>query len=59
MTYTNKNYLCLECGEEFENELKIAICPKCLEVERRRYKKGISSKYRTVMMLFEREKTSY
>ncbi|HEY0087766.1 MAG TPA: hypothetical protein VGB37_02920 [Candidatus Lokiarchaeia archaeon] len=50
-------YLCLECGKEFENTLKIAICPECLENERKNFKKGITSKYQTVMMLFDREKT--
>jgi DNA-directed RNA polymerase subunit RPC12/RpoP len=44
-------YLCLECGKEFENTLKIAVCPKCLEHERKNFKKGIKSKYQTVMML--------
>ena len=41
-------YLCLECGKEFRNDLKLAVCPICLKKEKENYEKGIPSKYITV-----------
>ncbi len=41
-------YLCLKCGKEFKNDLKIAICRTCLKKEKENYEKGIPSKYVTV-----------
>ena len=48
-------YICLECENEFNNELKIAICQDCLEKERENFKKGILSKYVTVNLLLEKK----
>ncbi len=48
MLITSENYVCLECGCEYENDLNIAVCPKCLEKEVSNYKAGIPSKYHTV-----------
>jgi len=42
-------YLCLKCGREFKNDLKIAVCQICFEQERENYEKGIPSKYITVL----------
>jgi NMD protein affecting ribosome stability and mRNA decay len=42
-------YLCLKCGQEFKNDLKIAVCQTCLKQERENYEKGIPSKYITVL----------
>ena len=42
-------YLCLECGKEFKNDLKIAVCQNCLIKEKENYEKGIPSKYITVL----------
>ncbi len=42
-------YLCLKCGREFKNSLKIAVCQNCLKQERENYEKGIPSKYITVL----------
>lgn len=41
-------HLCLECNREFVNELNIAVCPKCLKKEKKKFKKGTPSKYETV-----------
>lgn len=43
------DYLCLKCGREFKNDLKLAICPICLKIEKENYQKGIPSKYMTVL----------
>ncbi len=43
------DYLCLKCGKEFKNVLKLAVCPECLEIERKNYQKGIPTKYLTVL----------
>ncbi len=48
MLWINKYHLCLECDQEFENELNLAICPDCLKKEKDNYKKGIPSKFETV-----------
>ncbi|MBY8983113.1 MAG: hypothetical protein KGD57_09200 [Candidatus Lokiarchaeota archaeon] len=48
MLWSNKFHTCLECDEEFENELNLAICPDCLKNERENYKKGVPSKFETV-----------
>lgn len=48
-------YICLECENEFKNELKIAICQDCLEKEKENFKKGIHSKYVTVNLLLEKK----
>ena len=41
-------YLCLKCGREFKNNLKIAVCQTCLKKEKENYEKGIPSNYITV-----------
>ncbi len=46
-------YLCLKCGREFKNTLKIAVCQICLKQERENYEKGIPSKYITVLRLLK------
>ncbi|TXT62218.1 MAG: hypothetical protein BAJALOKI1v1_1000010 [Promethearchaeota archaeon] len=46
----SKNFICLQCDKEFCNELDLAICPECLEIEKEKYAKGIPSKYETVNM---------
>jgi len=46
-------YLCLKCGREFKNDLKIAVCQMCLQQERKNYEKGIPSKYITVLRLLK------
>lgn len=48
-------YLCLKCGREFKNDLKIALCQRCLKKERENYEKGISSKYITVLRFLKRQ----
>jgi DNA-directed RNA polymerase subunit RPC12/RpoP len=48
------NYICLECENEFKNDLKIAICQDCLEKEQVKFKKGIPSKYITVNLFLEK-----
>ena len=55
MEWSNQYYLCLECEDEFKNDLNIAICPKCLEKERNNYQQGIPPKYNTVAMLLKKE----
>ncbi len=50
MIELEQNYICLECGKEFKNELKLAICSECLKKERENYKKGILPKYVTVLL---------
>ncbi len=41
------DYLCLKCGREFKNELKLVICQVCLKLEKENYHKGIPSKFIT------------
>ena len=48
-------YLCLECGREFKNDLKLAVCPACLEKERENYENGIPSKYVTVLKFLKNQ----
>jgi len=52
----SEKFICLECDKEFHNELDLAICPECLEKERKKYAKGIPSKYKTVNMYLKSEK---
>ncbi|MBD3194463.1 MAG: hypothetical protein GF317_05360 [Candidatus Lokiarchaeota archaeon] len=47
---TSKFYVCLECDCEYENKMNLAICPECLEKEKRNYRNGTLSKYETVNM---------
>ena len=54
----DQNYLCLECGKEFKNDLNLAICPECLKREEKNYRKGIPSKYVTVS-LYLRKKAKF
>ncbi|KKN62062.1 hypothetical protein LCGC14_0515570 [marine sediment metagenome] len=49
------DYLCLSCGREFKNDLKIAVCHICLKKERKNYEKGIPPKYMTVLRYLKRE----
>ncbi len=49
------DYLCLNCGREFKNDLKIAVCPTCLKKERKNFEKGISPKFITVLRYLKRE----
>jgi len=51
---SDMNYICLECENEFKNDLKIAICHDCLENEKENFKKGILSKYITVNIHLEK-----
>ncbi|MBY9007006.1 MAG: hypothetical protein KGD63_09620 [Candidatus Lokiarchaeota archaeon] len=48
MLWSSKYHTCLECDQEFENELNIAICPDCLKKEKANYKRGVPSKFETV-----------
>lgn len=43
-------HVCLECSNIFQNNLNIAICPTCLEREKKNHDKGIRSKYTTVFL---------
>lgn len=43
------DYLCLKCGRAFKNDLKLAICQNCLQIEKENYQKGIPPKYITVL----------
>ncbi len=56
MIKLEQNYLCLECGKEFKNELKLAVCPECLKKEIENYKKGIPPKYVTVSLFLKKNK---
>lgn len=58
MTEHGLEYVCLECGKDFKNELNIAVCPECLNKEKENYEKGIKSKYITVNLFLEKEKNS-
>ncbi len=55
MTEPEMDYLCLSCGREFKNDLKIAVCHICLKKERKNYEKGIPPKYMTVLRYLKRE----
>jgi len=48
-------YLCLECGKEFRNDLKLAVCPVCLKKEKENYENGIISKYITVLKFLKNQ----
>ncbi|GAH05767.1 unnamed protein product [marine sediment metagenome] len=53
---TELYYLCLECGSKFKNLLQIAVCPKCLEREKKNFDNGIRSKYETVNRFLRKKK---
>ena len=48
-------YLCLECGKEFRNDLKLAVYQVCLQEEKENYEKGIPSKYITVLKFLKNQ----